>query len=627
MKLLPTLAILVVLVCSAPLAAQRPSQLDARAVARAEEMRSARATSSEVAQEMQRAFRLDAETSVRVLAAADYPAEQVASAGVEVFRTDPASLARYMATAGMDATTIAAGLSGGARVTGRAALDALSAARVPNAATTEVFRSARASSGEVAAFLQRRGEPAATAARHLVEGYREGGSRVVQLLISGGYPEAEVAAAGLGTLRLAPEDVAGAFRSARVPPERVATSLSESGLSSERTASAFRAAGFNAAETARAFVGGLGVESYQVYETLRGAGFTTVEVGAAVESGAIPLDMDCLDPNGNPVPCGNFGSGNNAPVMGQVRWSPHGTGEVGTVVTFESTNIPSVDVLLGGQALEVLEMTAMRVRARLPAAPTTGALAFRRQSDNVLGVIEDSYSVVAPPPEPMASVDWAAAADAALEGALMDADQWIMGSRFRASQCRVMAVSAIGTPGVLWNSAPFLGSIEIRLNLAGVPTELASAWQEAFEGAFLEWANNVTIPSLPWYPPFAAFPGPEAPPMPNVPMPLVSLVSNGAYAMTPPGLTQRLNQALPGADTPQAESAIADFANNLGATFTLFLSTATVMNVMGQGPVPAFAPPSVPVGPVVGGSCWSPGMWATAVPSGSEVTLPDLGGG
>lgn len=93
--------------------------------------------------------------------------------------------------------------------------------------------------------------------------------------------------------------------------------------------------------------------------------------------------------------------------------------------------------------------------------------------------------------------------------------------------------------------------------------------------------------------------------------------------MSPPYLTQRLNESLPRADL--AEGAIASFANEVGVSFGLFLTSAQVMLVYGRGPVPAFAPPQVPVGPVVAGECFSAGMWTPLLPSGLTIDLPDIG--
>lgn len=395
-------------------------------------------------------------------------------------------------------------------------------------------------------------------------------------------------------------------------------------------ASTLREAGYPAREIARAFQGHARVSREELPGLLVETGIDTEEAidAANARSFRDPVfgagDLDCVGPNGLPVACGIQGGGGGAPAMGQVTWSPAGSGQTGSEVVFESTNIPPVDVLFGGEELTVLERTPSRVRAKLPPSPGTGALALRRQSDGVVGVIEDPYQVVAiPPPDPLDTVDWAAAADAALEGAQEDADAWIMGSRFDASRCTVNAVIATAKPGVLTNPSGFEGAVEDRLLEAGAPPKLAEAWQAAFEEAFLEWAEGVMIPGLPWYPALASYPGAQASPMPNVPTPLVSLVSKEMQAMTPSGLVKRLKAGLPDADSPAAQTAIQIFATELGGNFALFVTTAQVHNVMGEGPVPAYQPGVVPAGPVVNGSCSSSGMWASRLPSLAEITLPD----
>jgi hypothetical protein len=45
------------------------------------------------------------------------------------------------------------------------------------------------------------------------------------------------------------------------------------------------------------------------------------------------------------------------------------------------------------------------------------------------------------------------------------------------------------------------------------------------------------------------------------------------------------------------------FGSHMAARFGAFLVKAPVLNVMGSGPVPSFAPPLVPAAPVTGGRC------------------------
>jgi hypothetical protein len=118
--------------------------------------------------------------------------------------------------------------------------------------------------------------------------------------------------------------------------------------------------------------------------------------------------------------------------------------------------------------------------------------------------------------------------------------------------------------------------------------------------AFSQWALSVKVPGLPWYPAFAAFPSPVAPPMPNVPIPLVALTQVNASLQDAAMKGQMCGQH----GDPQAQHHKELFdcvAKAVAQCFTIYTATTLVNNVLGTGPIPTFAPPYVPVGPVVGG--------------------------
>jgi hypothetical protein len=115
------------------------------------------------------------------------------------------------------------------------------------------------------------------------------------------------------------------------------------------------------------------------------------------------------------------------------------------------------------------------------------------------------------------------------------------------------------------------------------------------------------VPGLPWYPAFAAFPGPMAPPMPNIPTPLIACPSGMmAEIVAPNQMKQYMIDALDG-DLKQKdkdkhhEGLFEAIATVLALAFMIWLPSQQVMLVLGKGPIPTFAPPFVPVGPVVGG--------------------------
>jgi hypothetical protein len=75
---------------------------------------------------------------------------------------------------------------------------------------------------------------------------------------------------------------------------------------------------------------------------------------------------------------------------------------------------------------------------------------------------------------------------------------------------------------------------------------------------------------------------------------------------TPSSMKSEMGNALDGGlkekDPDKQYEALHDgIATVVSAAFMLWLPAQQVMNVLGKGPIPTFAPPYVPVGPVVMG--------------------------
>ena len=83
-------------------------------------------------------------------------------------------------------------------------------------------------------------------------------------------------------------------------------------------------------------------------------------------------------------------------------------------------------------------------------------------------------------------------------------------------------------------------------SLSGDDRAIATAAAQGISTNFAAWQNGVTVPGLPWYPTFAAVPGPVAPPTPNVPVPLVALASFALGGMTDPNTLQAAMAAAAG---------------------------------------------------------------------------------
>jgi len=198
--------------------------------------------------------------------------------------------------------------------------------------------------------------------------------------------------------------------------------------------------------------------------------------------------------------------------------------------------------------------------------------------------------------------------DTMIDAVKFSHDLWRLQAKFDG--LKIMAVSAIGQPGCL--AGPELESNIKNFPGAAAFTGNMAKWRDAIAAGvskcFKEWQDQVMVPGLPWYPAFAAFPGPMAPPMPNIPMPLIACPSSKMTQIVTPGpLKDAMVDALDGGlkDQDPDEQCVALFdavGTVLALSFMIWLASQQVMLVLGQGPIPTFAPPYVPVGPVINGS-------------------------
>ncbi len=123
----------------------------------------------------------------------------------------------------------------------------------------------------------------------------------------------------------------------------------------------------------------------------------------------------------------------------------------------------------------------------------------------------------------------------------------------------------------------------------GAPGNVSSAFGAATAAAWSGWTRRVMVPGLPWYPSFAAWPGPMAPPMPNTPSPLLA-IAPGAF-ISPGSVSSSIMGSLDeNASDEGAAEAVQQFAQWLSLSFIIWAASSQVMLVMGQGPVPTFAP-------------------------------------
>jgi hypothetical protein len=149
---------------------------------------------------------------------------------------------------------------------------------------------------------------------------------------------------------------------------------------------------------------------------------------------------------------------------------------------------------------------------------------------------------------------------------------------------------------------PPMGPLILASAPKATPQEIkySNAISNAINTGWLSYQSTIKVPGLPWYPAFAAMPSPVAPPTPNIPVPVIALTQ-----VTTTVSKMMLKQSMIGllAD-PMAlhhQELFDAIADAFEKCFQTWQASTQVTNVLGTGPVPTFAPPFVPVGPVVGG--------------------------
>jgi len=180
---------------------------------------------------------------------------------------------------------------------------------------------------------------------------------------------------------------------------------------------------------------------------------------------------------------------------------------------------------------------------------------------------------------------------------------WRQQARFQ--NVLINSVTAVGVPGCLAGPAlePLIKAAPGVAADLGSARSLRDAVAQGVSTCFAGWQQGVSVPGLPWYPSFAAIAAPMAPPTPSVPAPLAMCPSGQAGMLGHQLLKQQIVAALPAAlRVAQVDTCIGAIAQSLATYFSTWISMQFVQGVMGQGPVPSFAPPNVPVGPVMGGS-------------------------
>jgi hypothetical protein len=169
----------------------------------------------------------------------------------------------------------------------------------------------------------------------------------------------------------------------------------------------------------------------------------------------------------------------------------------------------------------------------------------------------------------------------------------------------VIAGVAINGPMGLLKPGSVTGPLLTPLILSAAPqgTPQEAKYSQAISSAFgTQWQSwHMMLTGILMYPAFASFPGPMAPPTPNVPAPVATFPSGGEAGLSPAILRNTINANLGDPQALHAFDLFDSIASGFGCVFQLFKSSTLIQNVLGKGPVPTFSPPAVPAGPVLMG--------------------------
>ena len=188
-------------------------------------------------------------------------------------------------------------------------------------------------------------------------------------------------------------------------------------------------------------------------------------------------------------------------------------------------------------------------------------------------------------------------------------NEWIGSARIKGGQ--VSGPSATLTPGSLASDVNLESRVHQKLLGSKVPPEISRVLAKALAAAWNDWAKGFQMQIPKAYPSFAAFPGPLAPPTPAAgTFPLSQGTSLGEASLKAPVLAGKLASAVrmqSKAVEGSSDLALKSLADWVESSFTEWQRLAKLVGIMGQGAVPTFAPPYVPVGPVIRGDNISTG--------------------
>jgi hypothetical protein len=195
--------------------------------------------------------------------------------------------------------------------------------------------------------------------------------------------------------------------------------------------------------------------------------------------------------------------------------------------------------------------------------------------------------------------DWARWLAAAEEAIAAGVDFWTANAGVRGGE--VNGSAAFLPPGSLGGPS-FAEPVEQDVLKASAPPQLAAALGLVSWQAWETMATSYTLSVPRAFRDFAAVAAIEVPPTSLKPIRLRKGMASGGVGITVEVLTEVFADVLGGPATdPVGAAALADFARWYERGFKRWFGKARLVHLVGKGPIPSFAPPYVPVGPVVAG--------------------------
>lgn len=209
-------------------------------------------------------------------------------------------------------------------------------------------------------------------------------------------------------------------------------------------------------------------------------------------------------------------------------------------------------------------------------------------------IVSRPVLVGSPQPE-----NWPAWALALRNASLNHINQWLRLAEIVTGS--IQGCNAFSQAGAFRSTYPLAPMLNQEFYSSGIPSQLSQPLADGFARAWYDWSDSLFLPGLPFYPMFLAWPAPSTAVMSNLPVMLSVCAAPGIASLTPVALAQRLQTAVPAGYGPNATQPLRDFAAWFSGRFTAWQAGAVMQNVLGWGST-AYAPPYVPVSPVVNGT-------------------------